>query len=60
MSKVYWKRLRIILQIVKTYIQRWDLKLKDHLTTPQYECVIAVLDAVIICLGNLPEDTPIT
>jgi hypothetical protein len=57
-NKVYWKALRLVLDQIKRYIQKWDLQLKDNLTTPQYECVIATLDAVITCLGALPTNPP--
>lgn len=57
-NKVYWKALRLVLDAAKRYIQRWDLQLQANLTTPQYECVIAVLDAIIVCLASLPANTP--
>jgi hypothetical protein len=56
--KVYWKGLRLVLGIVKRYIERNQLGLTDHLTGPQMECVIAVLTAVITCLDTLPDNTP--
>lgn len=57
-SKVYWKALRLVLNTTKHYIQRWQLQLQGNLTTQQYECVVAVLEAVITCLAALPENTP--
>lgn len=57
-TKVYWKALRLVLGTVKRYIQKWDTQLHTSLTTDQYDCVIAVLDAVITCLNALPENTP--
>lgn len=57
-NKVYWKALHLLLLPVKKYIQRWDNQLKANLTTPQYQCVVATLEAVIICLNALPVNTP--
>ena len=56
--RVYWIGLRIVLGHVKRYIQKWDLQLQQNLTTPQYECAVAVLEATIICLNALPVNTP--
>jgi hypothetical protein len=58
MRKVYWKALRLVMGTTKRYIQRNDLKLQANLTTPQYECVVAVLDAILTCLEALPQNTP--
>jgi hypothetical protein len=59
-NHVYWKGLRLVLGVVQRYITKWQLQLQANLTTPQYECVVAVLDAIIICLSSLPVDTPTT
>lgn len=59
MNKVYWKGLRLVLGRVKRYIQKWDLQLAENLTTPQYQCIVAVLDAILVCLQALPVDTPV-
>lgn len=56
--KVYWKALRLFLSATAKYIQRNQLHLQANLTTPQFECVVAVLDAILVCLNALPEDTP--
>lgn len=58
-AKVYWKTLTLVLRGVKSYIQRNQNNLFLNLTTPQYECVIAVLTAVIACLQALPVNEPI-
>jgi len=57
-SKVYWKSLILVLTTVKHYIQHWQVQLQANLTVEQYDCVIAVLDAVIACLIALPENNP--
>lgn len=57
---VYWKQLRVVLNFARRYIVKWQIQLQQHLTTPQYQCVVAVLDAIITCLGALPEEPPIT
>jgi len=58
-NKVYWKGLRLALQQVKTYIQKWQIQLQAVLTTEQYNCVLDTLTAVISCLAILPDNTPI-
>jgi hypothetical protein len=57
-SRVYWKTLILVLNGVKSYIQRNQNNLFLNLTTPQYNCVLAVLSAVIECLQALPTNTP--
>lgn len=57
-SKVYWKTLRRVAGQVERYIERWDEQLSANLTTEQYNCVRALLAAVIECLALLPTDTP--
>jgi len=58
-TKVYWKTLILILRTVQSYITRNQNNLFLNLTTPQYDCVVAVLTAVIACLQALPENTPV-
>jgi len=57
-NKVYWKALRLVLGKVQRYIAKWQNQLQANLTTPQYECVVAVLEAVITCLQALPTNDP--
>jgi hypothetical protein len=57
-SKVYWKTLILVLRSTKAYIQRNQNNLFLNLTTPQYDCVVAVLNAVITCLQALPDNAP--
>jgi len=56
---VYWKGLKLVLRGVQRYITKWQIQLQANLTTPQYQCVVAVLDAIITCLSALPVDTPV-
>lgn len=56
--KVYWKALRLILKTAADYIQRNQLNLKANVDTPTYECIVSVLDTILICLVALPEDIP--
>lgn len=56
--KVYWKGLILVATSLKAYIQRNQLKLEQNLTTPQYQCVTALLDAVLVCLAALPSNDP--
>jgi hypothetical protein len=57
--RVYWKGLRLVLQLARSYIQRNQLKLQANLTAEQYTCVLSVLTAIIDCLAALPENTPV-
>lgn len=57
-TKVYWKGLTLFLNGSKDYIQRNQLQLQANLTESQYNCVVAVLNAIITCLGSLPKNTP--
>jgi len=56
--KVYWKALELTLTGTKRYIQRNQLGLQANLTTDQYNCVVAVLNAILACLATLPKNTP--
>lgn len=56
--KVYWKGLILVATALRSYIQRNQLKLEQNLTTPQYQCVTALLDAVLVCLAALPSNDP--
>lgn len=58
-TKVYWKALILTLNISKRYIQRNQLNLEKNLTTEQYDCVVAVLDAILTCLAALPSNEPV-
>lgn len=57
-NKVYWKGLQVVLEATKRYIQRNQLKLQVNLDTPAYQCVVAVLDAILTCLAALPANPP--
>lgn len=58
-QKVYWKALILVLTTVRHYIQRNQLNLEANLNSQQYQCVVAVLDAVLTCLSALPVNTPV-
>lgn len=58
--KVYWKGLRLVLHQSERYIEKWDTQLQANLTAPQYECIQAVLAAIIECLALLPVNNPST
>jgi hypothetical protein len=57
-KKVYWIGLEATLQISRRYIQRNQLNLQKNLTTPQYNCILAVLSAILDCLALLPVNEP--
>ena len=56
--RVYWKGLILVLRALIRYIQNNQLGLENNLTTPQYQCVTALLDAALVCADALPENTP--
>lgn len=57
-KKVYWIGLEATLQITRRYIQRNQLNLQKNLTTPQYDCLLDVLQAILSCLALLPSNNP--
>jgi hypothetical protein len=57
-QKVYWKTLEVVLNGALRYIQRNQINLQANLTTEQYNCVVAVLNAILTCLAALPVNTP--
>jgi hypothetical protein len=57
-SRVYWITARTVMNSTRRYIQRNQIGLEANLTTEQYNCVVAVLNAIITCLTTLP--TPST
>jgi len=57
-NRVYWIGLRLVADELRRYIQRNQLQLQKNLTQPQYDCVVALLNAVIECLGALPTQSP--
>jgi len=57
-KKVYWIGLEATLQITRKYIQRNQLNLQKNLTTPQYNCILDVLQAILSCLALLPTNNP--
>lgn len=57
-QKVYWIALETTLQVTRRYIQRNQINLQKNLTEAQYNCVIAVLSAILDCLAALPANNP--
>jgi hypothetical protein len=57
MARVYWIGLGLTLNVARRYIQRNQTKLEANLTTAQYACVVAVLNAILECLSALPTNT---
>jgi hypothetical protein len=55
-DKVYWKSLRLTLDVSRRYIQKHQLRLQANLTEPEYACVLAVLNAILECLNTLPDN----
>lgn len=49
-ARTYIPQLRIVLQVVKLYAARWQVKLQANLEPVQYNCLIAVIEAVDACL----------
>lgn len=57
-KKVYWIALTSVLNSTRRYIQRNQLRIEANLTTDQYACVVAVLNAILTCLQSLPKEVP--
>jgi hypothetical protein len=57
-ARTYIPQLRLVLQVVKHYANRWQVKLQENLTPTQYNCLIAVIEAIDACLIAL-GDAPI-
>lgn len=57
-QKVYWKALEINASFLHRYISRYQQQLSASLTTDQYNCVVALLNALATCLATLPKNTP--
>lgn len=49
-ARTYIPHLLFVLNIVKRYIERWQIKLGENSTTQQSQCVAAVLEAVLLCI----------
>jgi len=58
MTRLAWPTLILVLTTVRRYIQRNQTRLQSSLDSQQYQCVVAVLDAVLTCLAALPANTP--
>jgi hypothetical protein len=52
-ARTYIPGLRFVLNRLYRYGTRWQTELEANLTTPQYECLTAVLSAVLECLVAL-------
>lgn len=52
-TKTYQIGLLIALEALRNYATRYQLKLQQFLTEPQYACLIAVIEAVTECLSAL-------
>ena len=59
-TRVFWKGLILVVKNLIRYIQRNQLGLENNLDGPQYACVTALLDAALVCVEALPENTPVT
>jgi predicted ATP-dependent protease len=57
-QKLGWITLKALLKGVQLYITRNDQRLHASLTTEQYDCVVALLNAIIVCINILPLGTP--
>lgn len=57
MARTYIPQLRFVLKMVERYTTRWQVQLQANLTAGQYNCLIAVIDAITQCLIALGEST---
>lgn len=53
-SRVWYEGLRLVTNQLKRYIERNYLHLQTTLEPGAFTCVVALLDAAIECLANLP------
>ena len=56
--KVYWKGAEITMNITLRYLQRNQTRLQANLTGEQYDCIVAVIEAILTCLHALPSNEP--
>lgn len=54
-SRTYIPQLRFVLKHTKRYADRWQVQLQANLTPTQYNCLVAVVEAVSACLIALGE-----
>lgn len=57
-QKVYWKGAELAMNVALRYLQRNQLRLQANLTGEQYDCIVAVIDAILTCLHALPSNEP--
>lgn len=56
--KTYQIGLYLTLKTAHRYIARWQPKLQASMTTEQYTCLVAVLDAIVECLPLITPAIP--
>lgn len=56
--KVYWKGAELTMSATLRYLQRNQLNLQKNLTEAQYNCILAVISAILDCLQALPQNNP--
>ena len=54
-SRTYVPQLLLLLNIVVKYMKRYQNKLQGTLTTPQYQCLVATIEAADLCIQAIPE-----
>lgn len=59
-SRTYLIGLYLALKATKKYITKWQIPLQAVMTTEQYRCLVAVLDAVNECLPLIVPAPPVT
>ena len=52
-SKTYIPQLITVQKTVQRYAKKWQVQLQSHLSVEQYDCLTAVINAVITCLVAL-------
>jgi hypothetical protein len=58
--RTYIPGLYAVAKLVDRYISRWNVRLQENLTAPQYACATALLNAALECIAALgdPEVGP--
>jgi hypothetical protein len=55
-TRTYIPELKAVLSEAHRYATRWQPKLEAGLTTEQYNCLVATIEAIAACLVILPVD----
>lgn len=58
-QKTYEQGLRLVLKAAHRYGTRYQTQLSGTLSSPQYTCLVSVIQAIADCLALLGSEIPI-